>query len=91
MTRHKLIETLAEKIGISKRKSESILDALVEIIEKKLQKGEKVTITGFGTFDVGKRAARRGVDPRTKKEIQIPAMAMPRFRAGKRLKDNIRS
>jgi len=91
MTRHKLIETLAEKIGISKRKAESTLNTLVEIIEEKIKKGEKVTITGFGTFDLGKRAARRGVDPRTKKEIQIPAMAMPRFRAGKHLKENVRS
>jgi DNA-binding protein HU-beta len=67
-----------------------MLAALVGIIESTVAKGEKVGITGFGTFDLGKRAARHGVDPQTGADIQIPEMAMPRFRAGKRFKETLR-
>ncbi len=90
MTKHELIRALADKVSVSKRQSESLITDLVEIIEAELKAGHKVTITGFGTFDVGSRAARRGVDPRSGKEIFIPKMAMPRFRAGKRLKELVR-
>ena len=90
MTKQQLIETLAAETNMTKRHAESTLVTLVGIIERTVAKGEKVSITGFGTFDLGKRAARRGVNPQTGAEIQIPEMAMPRFRAGKRLKETIR-
>ena len=90
MTKQQLIETLAAETNTTKRHAESILVTLVGIIERTVAKGEKVSITGFGTFDLGKRAARRGVNPQTGAEIQIPEMAMPRFRAGTRLKETIR-
>lgn len=90
MTKQQLIETLATETNVTRRQAEQNLSALVKIIERTVAKGEKVSITGFGTFDLGKRAARRGVNPQTGAEIQIPEMAMPRFRAGKRLKETIR-
>ncbi len=90
MTRHELIEALAARTGATKLRTGIMLDALVDIIETSVGNGEKVGITGFGTFDLGKRAARRGVNPQTHAEIQIPEMPMPRFRAGKRFKEGIR-
>ena len=90
MTKHRLIETLAAELGTSRRTADEFLTKLVDIIERTVATGEKVSITGFGTFDRGKRAARRGVNPQTGAEIQIPEMPMPRFRAGKRLKEKLR-
>lgn len=90
MTKQQLIETLAAETNTTKRHAENTIVTLVNIIERTVAKGEKVSITGFGTFDLGKRAARRGVNPQTGAEIHIPEMAMPRFRAGKRLKETIR-
>lgn len=90
MTKQQLIETLAAENNVTKRQAERMLSSLVDIIERTVAKGEKVAVTGFGTFDLGKRAARRGVNPQTGEEIHIPEMAMPRFRAGKRLKETIR-
>lgn len=90
MTKQRLIETLSEETKMNKRQVELFLSTFVNIVERTVAKGEKVSVTGFGTFDLGKRAARRGVNPQTGAEIQIPEMPMPRFRAGKRLKETIR-
>lgn len=90
MTKQRLIETLADETGMTKKQVESFLYKFVNVVERTVAKGEKVSITGFGTFDLGKRAARRGVNPQTGEEIQIPEMPMPRFRAGKRLKETLR-
>jgi DNA-binding protein HU-beta len=90
MTKHRLIETLARETGMTRKQVENFLLTLVDIVGRTVKKGEKVSITGFGTFDLGKRAARRGVNPQTGKEIHIPEMPMPRFRAGKRLKELVR-
>ena len=90
MTKQKLIETLARDTHLSKREVETVLGSLTSTVGSTIKKGEKVSITGFGTFDLGKRAARRGVNPQTGAEIHIPEMPMPRFRAGKRLKDVVR-
>ncbi len=90
MTKQQLIENMAKETGLSKRQVDGFLSKLTGIVGRTIQKGEKVSITGFGTFDLGKRAARRGVNPQTGAEIQIPAMPMPRFRAGKRLKEQVR-
>lgn len=90
MTKQRLIETLASETGTNRRTAEHFLTTLVQIVERTVAQGEKVSITGFGTFDLGKRAARRGVNPQTGDVIQIPEMPMPRFRAGKRLKETLR-
>ncbi len=91
MTKQKLIDTLAEEVNITKKQADLVLTKLVRIIEKTIKTGEKVSITGFGTFNLSQRKARFGIDPQTAKKIKIPAMAMPRFRAGKRLKEIVRS
>jgi DNA-binding protein HU-beta len=90
MTKQELIETLAGETQMSKRQVETVLTTFVDIVGRTIKQGNKVSVTGFGTFDLGKRAARRGVNPQTGKEIQIPEMPMPRFRAGKRLKEIVR-
>lgn len=90
MTKQKLIEVLSAETHMTKRQVETVLQAFARTVEKTVAGGEKVNLTGFGTFDLGTRAARRGVNPQTGKEIQIPAMPMPRFRAGKRFKETIR-
>ncbi len=90
MTKRQLIEELAKRVKISKRQAEHFLAEFTDVVGQRIAKGEKVSVTGFGVFDLGKRAARRGVDPRTQAEIKIPAMKMPRFRAGKRLKEAVR-
>jgi DNA-binding protein HU-beta len=90
MTRKELIEVLASETKLSKREVKDILDKFASIVMKTVKKGEKVSITGFGTFDLGKRAARRGRDPQTGEIIRIPEMKMPRFRAGNNLKKEVR-
>lgn len=90
MTKRELISTLARKMNVSKREAESWVDALSDTVMERVSQGEKVSITGFGVFTANTRASRRGVDPRTQAEIEIPSMRMPRFRAGKRFKEAVR-
>ena len=70
-----------------KKATEETLNAFVEVVEATLKKGEKVQLVGFGSFEVRKRAARKGRNPQTKEEIKIPASKAPVFKAGKALKD----
>ncbi len=86
MTKAELIEKIAQKTNLTKKATEDVLGSLTETIRMALAKGQKVTITGFGTFDVSRRSARAGRNPQTGAKIQIPAMTVPRFRAGKKLK-----
>ena len=91
MSKQELINSIAESAGITKRAAGDSLDALINIVTKNLKKGDTVTITGFGTFKVSKRAARQGVNPRNPTQrISIPAMKVPSFKAGKTLKDAVR-
>ena len=90
MTRHDLTRELAARMNISKKNSEKFMAEFVSIVKEKVSRGEKVSLTGFGTFDLGKRAARNGIDPQTGERIKIPEMKMPRFRAGKGLKEAVR-
>jgi len=86
-----LIEVLASKLQVTKSKASNFLDALISTITEKIKAGEKVNITGFGTFSVYQRAARTGVNPQNPSEkIQIPAMKVPKFTAGKTLKDAVK-
>lgn len=91
MTKQDLINAIADAAGITKTAGRDALEAFVGIVTKSLKKGEAVTVTGFGTFKVSKRAARMGVNPRNpSQKISIPSMKVPSFKAGKTLKDAIR-
>lgn len=91
MTKQDLVNTAAAKAGVTKKAAAEVLDAVLEAVTMSLKKGQNVTITGFGTFRVSKRAARTGVNPRNPSEkIKIPAMKLPAFKAGKSLKDAVR-
>ena len=84
-----MIEQIAQAAEVSKSAAERAVDALVSAIKTSLKKGEMVTLVGFGTFYVGKRKAREGRNPRTGEPIKIAAAKVPKFRAGKALKDAI--
>ncbi len=84
-----LIEQIAKSAGLSKAAAGRALDATTAAITKSLKKGELVTLIGFGTFYIGKRAARNGRNPRTGATIKIKAANSPKFRAGKALKDAV--
>lgn len=89
MTKADLVDVLAGKGKVTKAAALEAVDALTESIAGALKKGEKVTLVGFGTFDVAKRAAREGVNPQTRQKIKIKARKAPRFKAGKALKDAV--
>jgi DNA-binding protein HU-beta len=84
-----LIEAIAQAADISKAAAERALDGTVAAITSSLQKGDMVTLVGFGTFHVGDRKARSGRNPRTGDTIEIKASKVPKFRAGKALKDAV--
>ncbi len=84
-----LIEAIAKSADLSKAAAGRALDATLESISKSLKKGELVSLVGFGTFYVAKRAARNGRNPRTGETIKIKAAKVPKFRAGKGLKDTV--
>ena len=90
MNKAELIQEVATKAGIKVKEAEAMLDAMVAATEDTLAKGDKVAITGFGTFAVSERKARMGRNPQTGKEIKIPASKNPRFTAGKALKDALK-
>ena len=90
MTKDQLIEAVASKCACSKKAAGDCVEAAIEAITKAMQKGDKVVLTGFGAFQVNKRAARQGVNPKTGAKIQIPAMKVPKFKAGKSLKDAVK-
>jgi DNA-binding protein HU-beta len=85
-----LVDAISSKLGLAKKDIEGVIDALTDKITEDIRNGNKVTITGFGTFRVSKRAAREGINPQTKEKIQIPAMSLPKFTAGKTLKEAVK-
>jgi DNA-binding protein HU-beta len=87
MNKTDLVNAIAAKSGLNKKNSEAALNAFIASVEDSLTKGDKVVLVGFGTFEVRKRAARKGRNPQTKEEITIPASKAPVFKAGKGLKD----
>lgn len=84
-----LVDALAERANLSKRDAEQVLDTVLDVVTQTLKRGDKLTISGFGTFSVSARAARTGRNPQTGAAIQISASKNPRFKAGKVLKDAI--
>jgi len=89
MNKAELIDKIAEAADVSKATATRALDAALDGITKELKKGQTVTLVGFGTFTVRKRAARTGRNPRTGEQIKIKAARMPGFKAGKALKDAV--
>ena len=81
------IAQIAAEADLSKKSAEAALNAFIDAVEGALKKGDKVQLVGFGSFEVRKRAARKGRNPQTKEEIKIPASKAPVFKAGKALKD----
>lgn len=91
MTKDELIDHVANKTSISKKDTELTVNTVIETITKTLQEGGKVVLTGFGIFSVNQREARMGVNPQKPGvKIQIPAMKVPKFKAGKTLKEAVR-
>jgi DNA-binding protein HU-beta len=89
VTKADLVNSIAEKAGLSKADAEKALKAFTDAVTDALKAGEKVSLVGFGTFSVGDRAARTGQNPQTGAKIEIPAAKVPKFKAGKALKDSI--
>lgn len=89
MNKAELIAAVAEKAGITKKDADRIVAATFETIAQSMAQGEKVQVSGFGIFDVKKREARTGRNPRTKETIEIPASTLPTFKPSKTLKDAV--
>jgi len=89
MTKEELVAKAAQDAGITKTQSNKALKSILGSIEGALSKGDKVSLVGFGTFSVAKRAAREGRNPATGAPIRIPAANVPKFKAGKKLKDAV--
>lgn len=90
MNKSDLVARMAEKSELSKKDAEKALNSFVASVEEALSNGEKVQLVGFGSFEIRQRAARKGINPQTKKEITIPATKVPVFKVGKALKDAVK-
>lgn len=91
MNKSELINELSEETTFSKKDVMRVVDALIGAIRRTLKKGEKVSITGFGAFWLSKRPARKGINPATKARINLPAVNVPRWKAGKTLREAVRA
>ena len=89
MNKTELIAEVAEKAGLTKKDAERVINAAVDTITQRLAQGDKVSLSGFGIFEVKAREARVGRNPRTKEAIQIPATRQPVFKASKTLKQKV--
>ena len=89
MNKNELVSVAAEKAGLSKKDTETVINAAIEAISEGLASGDKIQLVGFGAFEVKCRAERIGRNPKTKEEIKIPASKVPVFKPGKGLKDAI--
>ncbi|MNJ46561.1 DNA-binding protein HU [compost metagenome] len=90
MNKSDLVNQVAESTELSKKDATKAVDAVFEAISEALQKGDKVRLVGFGNFEVRERSARKGRNPQTGEEIEIPASKIPAFKPGKALKDGIK-
>jgi len=89
MVKADLVAVLADELEVSRKKAEAALNSVLEAVAVELEKGEKVVISGFGTFEVRTRVARSGRNPRTGETITVPEQKTPAFRAGKQLKERV--
>ncbi len=87
MNKSELISAVAEKSGLSKKDAEAAITATLDVISETLAEGEEIRLVGFGTFEVKKREARMGLNPKTKEPVPIAATKVPAFKPGKALKD----
>lgn len=90
MNRAELVSEVSDKTGLTKKEIQNVIDVLTETIGDTLSKGEKVTLVGFGTFQVANKRGRRGVNPQTRESIQIPAKKVPKFIPGKALREKVK-
>lgn len=90
MNKSELVDKIAKDAGISKAAGEKAVDAFIDAVERSLKRGQKVTLVGFGSFSVAKRKARKGRNPATGEPMRIRASKVPKFTAGKKLKDAVR-
>lgn len=89
MNKRELVEAVSDKTGITKKKIGNVVDAVTETITDTLSQGEKITLVGFGTFQVRQREERKGVNPQTKEALTISAKKVPKFKAGKELRQAV--
>jgi DNA-binding protein HU-beta len=89
MNKAELIEAIAKESGLTKADSKRVLDAFINTTSKSLKSGDRVALIGFGSFSISKRAARKGRNPQTGKEINIPAKKVVKFKAGNDLADMV--
>ena len=89
MNKTELIAAISANTELTKKDTEKALKAFIDVVGNELSKGEKVQLAGFGTFEVVERAAREGINPRTKETIQIPASKAPKFKPMKSLKEKV--
>jgi len=87
VNKEELVQEIAKKAKVTQKEASEVLSTLIDVVEKTVSKGKKVTLVGFGTFEARKRAARTGRNPQTGKEIKIPAKTVPAFTAGKKFRE----
>lgn len=90
MTKQEFVDRVAQKTGLGRREAAKAVDAFIESISEALREGDEVNFTGFGKFSTSERAARQGVNPRTKEKVDIPAATVPKFSAGSALKQAVK-
>lgn len=90
MNKAEILGQLSENVDVTKKDAEIVIDAFLDIISEALASGDKVVLSGFGTFEVRNRVSRSGVNPRTGERIDIPSQKTPAFKVGKVLKDKLR-
>jgi DNA-binding protein HU-beta len=91
MNKNELISALSEETMFSKKDIAKVLASYTRIVERTLKKGEKVSLTGFGSFWISRRPARTGINPATKERITLPAINVPHFKPGKHLREEVRT
>lgn len=91
MNKGELIQRVADETDMTQKQVDTILSSLIEVIKRQVANGDKVTITGFGTFEKRHRKARTGRNPRTGEAMQIEASSVPAFSAGKQFKDSVKA
>ncbi|MBQ6452403.1 MAG: HU family DNA-binding protein [Solobacterium sp.] len=90
LNKKEIAELVADKHNLTKKEASEIIDLIFETMTETLKKGNRVDISGFGKFEVKTRAARTGINPQTKEQIEIPESKVPAFKASKNLKENVR-
>jgi nucleoid DNA-binding protein len=90
MNKAGLVEEVVGKVGLTKKETGNVIEAITSAITDSLERNEKVTLVGFGTFEVRKRRARTGINPQTREKLDIPAKNVVRFKAGKGLRQRMK-